>query len=108
MSILKLHGAKRVFNDYDFGGYLISRGVPTYIDGRTELFGEKFVVEHNKASSLAQPLRFFELLDEYKIDATILRRQTAGGQLLDRMPGWQQVYADDIAVVHIRKADAPK
>jgi hypothetical protein len=43
------------------------------------------------------------LLETYKIDATILRRQTAGGQLLDRVPGWQQVYADDIAVVHIRK-----
>jgi hypothetical protein len=108
VSLLKLYGAKRVFNDYDFGGYLISRGVPTYIDGRAELFGEKFVVEHNKASSLAEPLKFFELLDQYKIDATILRRGTAGGKLLDRMPDWQQVYADDISVVHIRKPDAAK
>lgn len=106
VSVLRLYGAKRVLNDYNFGGYLISRGVPTYIDGRAELFGEKFVVDHNKATSLARPLRFFELLDEYKIDATILRRPTAGGQLLDTMPGWQRVYVDDFAVVHIRRPDA--
>lgn len=107
VSILKSYNAKRVFNDYDLGGYLIWRGVPTYIDGRTELFGEDFMVEHNAASALAKPLKFFELLNDYKIDATILRRQTAGSKLLDRLPEWQQVYADDVAVVHIRKAAFP-
>ena len=104
VSILKSYNPKRVFNDYDLGGYLIWRGVPTYIDGRTELYGEDFMVEHNAASALAKPTRFFELLDTHKIDATILRRQTAGSKLLDRLPEWQQVYADDVAVVHIRKA----
>ena len=107
VSMLKVYGAKRVFNDYDLGGYLIWRGVPTYIDGRTELFGEDFMVEHNAASALAKPMRFFELLNDYKIDATILRRQTAGSKLLDRLPEWQLVYADDVAVVHIRKAAFP-
>jgi hypothetical protein len=33
---LKKLNVSRVFNDYDFGGYLIWRGVPTFIDGRTE------------------------------------------------------------------------
>lgn len=107
VSILKSYNPKRVFNDYDLGGYLIWRGVPTYIDGRTELYGEKFMVEHNAASALAKPLRFFELLDEYKIDATILRRQTAGSKLLDRLPEWEQVYSDEVAVVHIRKSAFP-
>ena len=107
VSMLKVYGAKRAFNDYDLGGYLIWRGVPTYIDGRTELFDEDFMVEHNAASALAKPQRFFELLNDYKIDATILRRQTAGSKLLDRLPEWQQVYADDVAVVHIRKAAFP-
>jgi hypothetical protein len=35
----------RVFNDYDFGGYLIANGVATFIDGRTELYGKKFFVD---------------------------------------------------------------
>jgi hypothetical protein len=29
---------KRVLNDLPFGGYLISRGVPVFIDGRAELY----------------------------------------------------------------------
>ena len=65
---LKQHQAKRVFNDYDFGGYLISQGVAPYIDGRTELYGEKFVVEHSAARGLRNPASFFELLERHKID----------------------------------------
>ena len=103
---LKATKATRVFNDYDFGGYLISRDVKTYIDGRTELYGEHFMVQHNRASALQKPAEFFELLDAYKIDATFLRTQTAGAQLLDLVEGWQKIYGDDVAVVHIRKPGA--
>jgi len=52
---LKTLNLARVFNDYDFGGYLIASGVPTFIDGRTELFGETFFVDHNNASGLMEP-----------------------------------------------------
>jgi hypothetical protein len=34
---LKKLNLSRVFNDYDFGGYLIANGVAPFIDGRTEL-----------------------------------------------------------------------
>jgi hypothetical protein len=33
-----------VFNDYDLGGYLIFRGIPTFIDGRTLPFGKDFSI----------------------------------------------------------------
>lgn len=101
----KLHVA-RVFNDYDFGGYLIYRGVPTFIDGRTELYGEKFFVDHNAASGLMEPENLFRLLDEYNIQATLTRTQSAATKLLDHVDGWQKVYSDDIATIHLRKAGA--
>ena len=96
----------RVFNDYDFGGYLIASGVPTFIDGRTELFGEKFFVDHNAASGLMEPENLFHLLDQYKIEATFMRTQSAATKLLDHMDGWQKIYSDDIATIHLRKQDA--
>ena len=96
----------RVFNDYDFGGYLIANGVATFIDGRTELFGEKFFVDHNAASGLMEPENLFRLLEEYKIEATLMRTQSAATKLLDRLDGWQKVYVDDIATIHLRKQDA--
>ncbi len=104
---LKKLNLSRVFNDYDFGGYLIASGVPTFIDGRTELFGEKFFVDHNDASGLMQPENLFRLLDEYKIEATLMRTQSAATKLLDHVDGWQKIYSDGTATIHLRKPGAP-
>jgi hypothetical protein len=91
-------------NDYDFGGYLIADGVATFIDGRTELYGEKFFVDHNAASGLMEPQNLFRLLEE--LEATLMRTQSAATKLLDHVDGWQEVYADDIATIHLRKPGA--
>lgn len=103
---LKKLNLSRVFNDYDFGGYLISRGVPTFIDGRTELFGEKLMVDHNSASGLMEPDNLFRLLKDYDIEATLMRTRSAATKLLDRVDGWEKVYSDDIATIHVRKPGA--
>jgi hypothetical protein len=103
---LKKLNLARVFNDYDFGGYLIASGVAPFIDGRTELYGEKFFVDHNAASGLMEPENLFRLLDDYKIEATLMRTQSAATKLLDHVDGWQKVYSDDIATIHLRKPDA--
>jgi hypothetical protein len=106
VAALKKLNFARVFNDYDFGGYLISSGVAPFIDGRTELYGEKFFVDHNAASGLMEPENLFRLLEEYNIEATLMRTQSAATKLLDHIDGWQKVYADDIATIHIRKTGA--
>ena len=106
VAALKKMNFTRVFNDYDFGGYLIAKGVAPFIDGRTELFGEKFFVDHNAASGLMEPENLFRLLDQYRIEATLMRTQSAATKLLDHMDGWQKVYTDDIATIHVRKPGA--
>jgi hypothetical protein len=103
---LKKLNLARVFNDYDFGGYLIANGVAPFIDGRTELYGEKFFVDHNAASGLMEPENLFRLLEQYRIEATLMRTQSAATKLLDHIDGWQKVYADDIATIHVRKPSA--
>jgi hypothetical protein len=103
---LKKFNLTRVLNDYDFGGYLIANGVAPFIDGRTELYGEKFFVDQDAANRLTKPENLFRLLDAYKIEATLMRTQSAANKLLDHMDGWQKVYADDIATIHIRKPGA--
>jgi len=47
---------------------------------------------------------FLKLLDEYRIGATLLSPSTPAVALLDRLPGWERVYADHVAVVHKRSA----
>jgi hypothetical protein len=106
VAVLKEHRAERVFNDYNFGGYLISQGVPPFIDGRAELYGEAFVVNTFHALALKNVDKFLGLLDTYKIDATLLSPETPAVRLLDHLDGWQRIYTDDVAVVHTRKPGA--
>ena len=53
-----------------------------------------------------EPDNLFRLLKDYDIEATLLRTQSAATKLLDHVDGWQKVYADDIATIHLRKAGA--
>jgi hypothetical protein len=92
-----------VLNDYSFGGYLIFAGIPTFIDGRGELFGGPFIARYNRDLSLADLNDFLTLLDQYKFGATLLEPETPAVAMLDRLPGWQRVYSDDVAVVHKRR-----
>ncbi len=96
-----------VLNDYSFGGYLVFAGIPTFIDGRGELYGGQFIVRYNRDLSLADLRDFLKLLDQYKFGATLLAPNSPAVALLDRLPDWQRVYSDDVAVVHKRR-DAPK
>lgn len=107
VAALKQYKAQRVFNHYNFGGYMIASGLSPYIDGRTELYGTKMVIAYERAVSLRDPAELFALLDQNKIDATLLMPSTPAAKLLDRTDGWQRLFADDSAVVHVRKPVAP-
>ncbi len=91
-----------VLNSYNFGGYLVFAGVPPFIDGRTELYGGAFTARHHRAVTLADLDDFLKLLDQYGIGATLLTPGTPALALLDRLPEWRRLYADDVAVAHIR------
>jgi hypothetical protein len=71
------------------------------------LYGGQFIARYNRDLSLADLRDFLKLLDEYKIDATLLEPETPAVALLDRLPGWKRVYSDDVAVVH-KRLDSPK
>ncbi len=53
-----------------------------------------------------EPDNLFRLLDQYKIEATLMRTQSAATKLLDHIDGWQKIYSDDIATIHLRKPGA--
>lgn len=103
VDLLEQRKVQRIFNAYQFGGYLISRDIPIFVDGRAELYGEKFVMDFFKATEGKKPELLPRLLDEYKIDATLLVADAPGPQILDQLKGWKRIYADDIAVIHVRE-----
>jgi hypothetical protein len=105
LDVLKQRNARRILNDLPFAGYLISKGIPVFVDGRAELYGEAFVMAYYRAMQLKDVNVLLDLLKRYDIDATVLMPRTPAVTFLDHAEGWQRVYADSHAVVHMRTAN---
>ena len=103
-----LHGP--VFNSEGFGGYLIFSGIPTFIDGRIELYGDAFLAQYLEAEQ-GNETALAALLDRYGITWTLLVPDEGATRRLDNLQGWRRVYTDGHAVIHQRldgSADAAK
>ena len=108
LAALKERKSQRILNGYEFGGYMIAQGVAPFIDGRAELYGEKFVMDHHRAVSLQDVDSLFRLLNDYKIDAALFNPTTPAAQLLDGLGGWQKVYSDESSAAYVRTAVGAK
>ena len=89
-----------IFNAYDWGGYLIWRRIPVFIDGRTELYGDEFFRTY---------LQTFKVLDgwerplnDYNVDYVLTASGTALTTLLQTSDEWDAVFEDEMATVFVR------
>lgn len=92
-----------VFNDYNYGGALILRGIPTFIDGRGELYDAPFIKRYLDALYLRDGVQLNELLDDYGIAWTLLANGRPANLALEQMPGWRRVYRDEHTTIFERK-----
>jgi hypothetical protein len=104
VEVLQALHPKRVLNDLTFGGYMIWRKMPVFIDGRAELYGEAFGIAYYRALELKDVNQFLDILKTWDIDAVLLTPSTPAVGLLDNIGGWQRVYSDRNAVLHVRTA----
>ena len=93
-----------VFNSETFGGYLIFRGVPTFIDGRIEMYGNDFLATDYRAERGGETA-LSEIFERYHIAWTLLAPGIGAVGVIDRLSGWERVYADNRAVIHRRIVD---
>jgi hypothetical protein len=49
-----------------------------------------------------------QLLSEYRTTWTLLLPNRPAVVLLDHLPGWRRLYADDVAAVHVREDQAAR
>jgi hypothetical protein len=92
-----------VLNDFNFGGYLIFRGIPTFIDGRVLPFGKPFFLAYTDASKVGAGDKLERLADAHKVSWTLLRPASLAALHFDHSPAWRRLYVDDVAVVHVRR-----
>ena len=102
---LKAQNARRVLNDLPFGGYLIWRQIPVFVDGRAELYGEAFDIAYYRAMQLKDVNQLLDILKKWDIDAVLLMPHTPAAGLFDHIGGWRRAYADETAVLHVRTSN---
>lgn len=94
----------RVYNAYDFGGYLIAEGIPTFIDGRTDqLFLGGFISGLLTAADAPDPGPFLAQLDRYGATWAIVRSGTRDASHLEQAPGWTRIHRDETASVYAHR-----
>ncbi|WP_420628347.1 hypothetical protein [Candidatus Leptofilum sp.] len=93
----------RGYNSYNWGGYLIWRGVPVFVDGRADVYGDPFLLRYRETFEVRPTWQ--EPLDEYEVDYVLMERGTPLTTVLATSPDWKQVYEDDIAQIFVRNGD---
>ena len=102
---LRHHPVPRpMFNDYSFGGYLLWSMGPehkVFIDGRADLYEYAGAfADYNDIMALKPTTEF--LLRKYAVQSCLIQRNAPLATLLAALPGWKQIYTDDVSVLLTR------
>lgn len=87
------------YNSYPWGGYLIWRGLPVFVDGRADLYGDDFLFYYAQTIDLAENWR--EPLQNYNVAYVLIERDSNLATLLAVSPEWQMVFEDEVAVIFV-------
>jgi hypothetical protein len=87
------------FTQFELGGFLVLRGIRPFIDGRADLYGEKFVSEYFEAIKSREGVS--AIIDRYKLVWATFQAGHPVNQYL-RDIGWQPLHSDPYAVVLVR------
>lgn len=90
------------YNTYGWGGYLIWRRLPVFIDGRADplLYGNEFLSYYFKTFGIEGDWR--KPLEDFGVTYALLERASPLGTLLMASGEWREAYADEVARVFIR------
>ena len=91
---------KRMYNSYNWGGYLLWRGYKVFIDGRADVYLDEFMNEYVLAYQLRGDWR--RPLDKFGVDYILIESGASLEALLQVSDEWERVYRDDQAVVFLR------
>lgn len=100
--LLANHLPGRVFNSYEYGGWLIWKAYPDYpvfIDGRTEVYGDQVFDQYIRTKFLSDQWR--QSLDDYGVRTVMIPRDDPL-RLLLADAGWQLSYQDGTTRVYTR------
>lgn len=90
---------KQGFNAYNWGGYLIWHGIPVYIDGRADVYGDDFMLFYLQAYKASATWE--EPLTAYPLDYVLMELGQPLNNLLTLSPEWEEVYRDALSQIFV-------
>lgn len=102
LEYIDAHGLseKRMYNTYNWGGYLLWRGYKVYIDGRADVYMDAFMDEYVLAYQLRGDWR--RPLDRFNVEYILIESGASFESLLEVSDEWTRVYRDKQAVIFVR------
>lgn len=103
----KEHISGNMFNDDEFGDYLIYTAWPQYrvfFDGRSDMYGAERIKEYKKIREVETGWQ--DVVKKYNIDWIFFEAKSVLSRFLLATSGWRLIYADKVA--HIFVQDIPK
>lgn len=94
----------RLFNHFNWGGYLIATLYPRYrvsIDGRTGVYGDANLAQYRATQRLRADWRTY--FDRCDPDVVVWRKDEPFVQALALLPEWRRLYEDAVAVIFVRE-----
>ena len=98
-----------LYNEYNYGSYLLYRGIPVFIDSRADLYAPEFnegrdiFSDYINISTLGT---YYETkFDEYEITHVIVVNNSKLNMFLSRNENYTQLYKDSYFVVYERNVD---
>ena len=99
----------RMFNDYQFGGFLIYQTprLKVFIDDRCELYGDAWLEQFDRASTV-EPSLLEDWLARYRIDSALVVPGSTLDRRMAQQTGWSIVGRCPSAVLYGRAFQAPR
>ncbi|MCB9431246.1 MAG: hypothetical protein H6668_04595 [Ardenticatenaceae bacterium] len=100
VDFLQAQGLVRGYNSYNWGGYLIWRGLPVFVDGRADVYGDPFLQLYRQ--TFEGQVGWERPLDDYAVQYVLIERDAVLAQLLTTSPRWTEAYQDELAQIFTR------
>ena len=94
-----------MFNNYNYGGYLIYEFYPdqkVFIDGRADMYGDEFIREYMNIYNGGKNWK--ELFDKYSIDYALVGKHAPISQLLQLSGEFSVIHEDSDHILHVRNS----
>lgn len=92
----------RGLNHLNYGAYLIYRGIPVFMDGRIDMYGDEGMRRFVNISQSSSPEQLSRELDRWKIQWTLFPKTSQINILLGTLKGWKHFYEDERSVMFVR------